>query len=143
MKTRYSVLCETREIGSECVTAWKEEKVRQVSPFLLTQRLGSVVPRFASERRNKGRKAYQNELVSLLRICTELLQGGSVGLTYAQWLRSAVLNRLCHLDTMPQLWASLLGTWGWRVKNELKRSRVCAWLKGTSQHFPTPHRPHR
>ena len=28
MKTRYGVLCETREIGSEC------EKVRHVSPFL-------------------------------------------------------------------------------------------------------------
>ena len=52
---RYRVLCETREIGSECVTARKEEKVRHVSPFPPTQRLGSVaplVPRSALERRN-------------------------------------------------------------------------------------------
>ena len=50
---RYRVLCETREIGSECVTARKEEKVRHVSPFLLTQRQSSVaplVPRFALKR---------------------------------------------------------------------------------------------
>ena len=55
MKTRYRVLCETREKGSECVTARKEEKVRHVSPFLLTQRLGSVaplMPRSALERRH-------------------------------------------------------------------------------------------
>ena len=47
-------MCEMREIWSECVTARKEEEVRHVSPFPLTQRLSSVaplVPRFALERR--------------------------------------------------------------------------------------------
>jgi hypothetical protein len=39
VKTRYGVLSETREIGSECVTARKEEKVHHVSPFLLTAEL--------------------------------------------------------------------------------------------------------
>ena len=41
VKARYRVLCETREIGCECVTARKEEKVCHVSPFLPTLRLSA------------------------------------------------------------------------------------------------------
>ena len=45
-ETRYYVLCETREKGSERVTTQREEKVRHVSTSLPTQKLklGSVAP---------------------------------------------------------------------------------------------------
>ena len=54
-ETRYYVLCETREKGSERVTAQREEKVRHVSTSLLISKVkvGLCGSARSSERRTR------------------------------------------------------------------------------------------
>ena len=75
MKTRYRVLCETREVGSECVTARKEEKVRHVSPFLLTQKAGLCGSARASLRLRAAKSLTHQNFIFFPSTITKTLNG--------------------------------------------------------------------